>query len=332
MDIFRTGSDPLVGLDIGSHSVKVLQLNGSPEAPRIEHFAVTGYDSEQPEDVETAVKAALSQSEVRIRKVAFSVAGPSVSVRHLQFPKLSTAELKGAVWWEGEQVIPFSMDDVYTDFQVFHEDETSGTQDVLFVAVSKELVNTRTALVRACGLEPRVLDADGLAMVNGVPVGEDGPIAMVNIGARVTNLSIVDTRDTPFVRDILIAGSSFTEAISEAMEIPIPEAETLKTQDIHALSPRAVDEMESRIRNLTDEIATSLRYYQSRPGSDEVYDIRLTGGSAKLPNLARLMTDELGMPVEPWNPLSNTDLDPDTIQEIGPVMAVAMGLARRKDP
>jgi len=335
MDIFRKNSEFLVGLDIGSHSVKVVQLNGSPEQPQIKHFAVERYDSEGPEGIEDGVERALAQSGVSSRKAACSIAGPSVAVRYLQFPKMSMEELRGAVWWEGEQVIPFSMDDVFMDFQILREEEGRGMLDVLFVAGSRELVNGRGALVRECGLELRVLDVDGLASVNGLSVEEGEAVGVADIGARVTNLSIVDDRGIPFVRDILIAGDSLTEAISGAMEISFSEAETLKTEDAHSLSPQAVDKMEVQIRRLTEEIGTSLRYYGSRQEGDGVGGVAvgrllLTGGSSRLPLLGPLMSDELGVDVEIWNPLAG--MGSDEAAAHGSVLSVALGLARRKDP
>ena len=185
--------------------------------------------------------------------------------------------------------------------------------------------------MRECGLEMRVLDVDGLAMVNGIEVAEDSAVAVVNVGARGTTLSIVDGAGIPFVRDILIAGNSFTEAISAAMEVPDREAEAMKTGDVHALSPRAVDEMEAQIRRLTEEVRTSLRYYGSHQDR-EVERILLTGGSSKLSLLNRLMSDELGISVEVWNPLEGVGMGEGLPSEYGPELCVALGLARRRDP
>jgi len=333
MDFLGGRSDSLIGLDIGTHSVKVVQLDDAPEEPRIKYLAVVRCDSARTESLEQAVSTACAESGVATRKVACSVAGPSVAVRHLQFPDLSPEELKGAVWWEGEQVIPFSMDDVYTDFQVLGKDEESGMHDVVFVAAARDLVNARSTLVRECGLEMRVLDVDGLAVMNEIHVDVEGKgaVAVVNVGARGTTLSIVDGGGIPFVRDILIAGNSFTEAISAAMEVPEREAEEMKTGDVHALSPRAVDEIEAQIRRLTEEVRTSFRYYASHQ-EREVERILLTGGSSKLSLLNRLMSDELGMSVEVWNPLEGVGMAEGLPSEYGPELCVALGLARRRDP
>ena len=331
MDFLGGRSDSLIGVDIGTHSVKVIQLDDASEGLRVQHLAVVRY--EEMESLEQAVSSAFAESGVATRKVACSVAGPSVAVRHLQFPDLSPEELKGAVWWEGEQIIPFSMTEVYTDFQILGKDEESGMHDVVFVAAARDLVNARSTLVRECGLDMRVLDVDGLAMVNEVHVEVEGQgaVAVVNVGARGTTLSIVDGGGIPFVRDILIAGNSFTEAISTAMEVPEREAEAMKTGDVHALSPRAVDEMEAQIRRLTEEVRTSLRYYGSHQ-EREVERILLTGGSSKLSLLSRLMSDELGISVEVWNPLEGVGMEEGLPSEYGPELCVALGLARRRDP
>jgi len=341
--MFRRRSDSLIGLDIGSSSVKALQFSSDTGRLKLEHAALVGIESNGNwrDATAKAIHDAISQIG-KYREVAASVAGPSVAVRHLRFPRLSPDELKGALWWEGAQVIPFDMEDVFTDFQVMgnRENETERL-DVLFVAAARQVVNDRISLLRECGLEPRVIDVDSLAILNcfleTVGIRGNGPVAILNIGARLTNLAIVNDNSTPFIRDIMTAGNDFSQAVAEAMDIPFPQAERLKTEEIRSIPSHAVDLMESKIRGLIEELTGSFKYYQAKEAGGEPKTVFLTGGTTGLPYLRSLISDELGLPVRLWNPLENAkidhgEFDQPFIREIGPFMAVAAGLALRKNP
>ena len=228
--MFESRYNSLVGLDIGSSSVKIVQLSGVAKIPRLERVAVVPLDPDVDSATATikAIKEAVRQAELTTDKVTSSVAGPLVAVRHLQFPRLSQDELKGAIYWEGSQVIPFNIEDVYIDFQVVtsSKDATTDNMEVLFVAASKQLIDDRFKLIQKSGLEPRVIDIDALAMLNCFQIGRDSEsdsihtdiqtTALLNIGARFTNLVVINGNSIPFTRDIMIAGNNFTTAIQKA--------------------------------------------------------------------------------------------------------------------
>lgn len=338
--LFEPRYNPLIGLDIGSSSIKAVQLKTDSEKPSLEHIAVAEIEAagDDPDATAEAISAAIAQMGSKVKDVAASVAGPAVAVRGLEFPKLSPDELKGAVWWEGGQVIPFDIEDVFTDFRVLSESDKT---DVLFVATSKRVIDERISLIRKCRLEPRIIDVDSLAILNCFlredNIEDYGTVAILSIGARLTNLSIIGSKLVPFTRDILIAGNNFTEAIEGTMDVSFGEAERLKKEEIHSITPKAVDLMETRMRELISEIKDSFNYYQKKEPESQLTKILLTGGSSRLSYLGRLISDELKLPVETWNPLQSIEIDHQSfdtefIEQIGPFTAVALGLALRRNP
>jgi type IV pilus assembly protein PilM len=329
----------------------LVQLSGVGKAPRLERVAVVPLDPDADPATAAikAIKEAVRQTELSTDKVACSVAGPLVAVRHLQFPKLSQDELKGAIYWEGSQVIPFDIREVYIDFQVLSSsgDETAQKMEVLFVAASKQLIDDRFKLIQKSGLEPRVADIDALAMLNcfqkgrdrqGNKIHTDTPtVALLNVGARFTNLVLIDSNSMPFTRDIMIAGNSFTAAIQKAAGMSFKKADDLKKQSRNISPSENATIMESVFSRLVNEIKLSFDYYQSKEGGNKVDRVLLGGGACRTLGLRESISEELRLPVDEWNPLQNIEVDPKKIKnrklkELTSLLTVATGLALRKDP
>ena len=329
----------------------MVQLSGVAKAPRLERVAVVSIDSDADPGAATikAIKEAVQEAGLTTNKVVSSVAGPLVALRHLQFPKVSQDELKGAIYWEGSQVIPFNIEEVYLDFQILPsgEDKTAEKIEVLFVTASKKLIDDRFKLVQKSGLEPRVIDIDVLAMLNCFQNGRDKQsdqvhtdtptTALLNIGARFTNLVVVDNKSVPFLRDIMIAGNNFTAAIEKATGVSFKEADALKKQP-NSISP---DEnatiMESVFNKLVNEIRLSFDYFQLKEGGSEVDRILLGGGASRTLGLRGVISEALDLPVDEWNSLENIEVNPKTFNrqkpmELTSLLTVATGLALRKDP
>ncbi len=341
----------LAGLDIGSSAVKVVQLSDVDKAPKLEGVAVVPIDPDADPDAATinAIKEAVRQAELTTDRVASSVAGPAVAVRNLEFLKLTSVELEGAVYWEGSQVIPFNMEDVYTDFQVLpgRKDGPEEKIGVLFIAASKKLIDDRFKWIHRSGLIPRVVDIDALAMLNCFQNGredqsehlhaDDSTTALLNIGARFTNLVVINSSSIPFNRDIMIAGNNFTTAIEKASGVSFKEADRLKKQahnrrksDMSSTEDRAI--MEPVFSTLVDEIRRSFEYFQSKEDGHKVDRILLGGGASRTFNLKEFISEELGLPVDVWDPLQNIETDRRELVELAPLLTVATGLALRKDP
>ena len=349
--MFEPRYNSLAGLDIGSSSVKVVGLSGVAKAPQLKRIAVVPIDPDADPDVATikAIKDAVRQAELTTNKVASSVAGPSVAVRHLQFPKLSREELKGAIHWGGSQVIPFNIEDVYIDFQVLPSggDVTTEKMEVLFVAASKQLLDDRFELIQKSGLEPRVIDIDALAMLNCFQKGRDRQsdqihtdtptTALLNVGAQFTNLAVINSDSIPFTRDIMIAGNDLTAAVQKAAGVSFKEADNLKKQSDNINLPKNIAIVESVFNKLVNEIRLSFDYFQSKEAGNKVDRILLGGGASQTLGLREFISEELNLPVYEWNPLENIEIDrhkfdDQELRELTPLLTVATGLALRKDP
>ena len=349
--MFEPRYNSLAGLDIGSTSVKVVQLSGVAKVPRLERVAVVSIDPDADPSAATikAIKEAVREAKLTTDKVAASVAGPLVAVRHLQFPKLSQDELKGAIHWEGSQVIPFNIEDVYIDFQILPSggDATAEKMEVLFIAASRQVIDDRFRLIQKSGLEPRVVDIDALAMLNcfqkgrdrqGDQIHTDTPTtALLNIGARFTNLVVINSSSRPFTRDIMIAGNNFTEAIEKATGVPFKEADDLKKQPNSISLTENTAIMESIFSKLVNEIRLSFDYFQTKEGGNKIDRILLGGGASRTLSLRGFISEALELPVDEWNPLENIEINPKKFDsqkptELTSLLTVATGLALRKDP
>lgn len=329
----------LIGLDLGSRSVKLVELSGTSPDFELESIAFAAVEGDDPGAAyEQAIRSVLETGGVCTKRVATSVCGSHVAVRSFRFPKLSPAELEGAVFYEGSQVIAFDIDDAYVDHTVLvppsDDDETT---EVLFVAVRKENVDARTKLMEGSGLDPRIVSVDALVLLEALLLEEGLPetVAVIDIGSRSSSIGVTKRGGAPFVRDIEIAGSSFTEAIASSLGISMVEAESVKLSDSRRL-PAIVGAIEDATRRLVAEVRRSIVYYQTREHGSNVDAIFICGGCSQLPGLPESIAEATGVSVKRWSPLSRVEMsdekfDRSAVRELGPAMSLAAALAMQKD-
>lgn len=334
---------PLIGLDVGTGSVKVVQMQEIGGRKRVACAAKADIeDSTDDGAVKEAIQNALKISGASGKRVCCSIAGPSTAVRKLALPKMAADELPGAVWWEGGQVIPYDMENVYFDFQTIATDERAARLDVLFVASSKDLIDRKQRLVESCGLEVRIFDTDAMSLLNGFLASPSKPdsaaFAVIDIGAKYTNLAIVAEGQVPFVRDIMIGGDDYTNAITRELDLTFPEAERLKRRLAFEPNPKAERAMTSMTERLAEEIQLSLQYYEKREehgaGNFTLDEAWLCGGTSQLAGLDGRLSVLLDIKIKPWSPLSDMMDGPVSpgLREYQYSFAVALGLALREEP
>ena len=333
---------PLIGLDVGTGSVKVVQIQESAGQKSVAFAAKTDIeDATDDETIRQAIINAVKVSGARGKRVCCSIAGPSTAVRKLALPKMSEDELPGAVWWEGGQVIPYDMENVYFDFQPVLTDDNAARVDVLFVASSKELVDRKQKLIESCGLEVRIFDTDAMALLNGFIESPSKPdadlFAVIDIGSKYTNLAIYAEGQVPFVRDILIGGDDYTHAIMRELDVSFPEAERIKRRLPFQPNPQAELAMVAMTERLAEEIQISLQYYEKREEHGEsirLESAKLCGGASQLVGLEGRLSVLLDMKVDTWSPLSDMmdgGISPG-LEDYQYSFAVALGLALREEP
>src|SRR5512139_1001483 len=230
-----------VGLDIGSSSVKLVHLK---EGKRGLHLLAWGQAPLPPEAIVDgalmnsaaivqAIQELVAQQKVKTREVAIGVRGHSVIIKKISLPRMTQEELDESIQWEAEQYIPFDVKDVNIDTQILTpQADAAGQMDVLLVAAKKDLINDFTSVCAEAGLTATVVDVDAFAVQNAYeanyPQVPNQPVVLINVGAAVTNINIVNNGMATFTRDITIGGNAFTEEIQKQLNISAEEAEALK--------------------------------------------------------------------------------------------------------
>lgn len=342
----------IIGLDIGSSSIKLVKLKESGKGYQLERFGIQPLATELIVDgtimdagmVVDAIKAILSEQKIKTKTAAISVSGNAVIVKKITLPAMSEDELAESIKWEAEQYIPFDINDVNVDFQILGSAQGAEGQpqiNVVLVAVKKDKLNDYTALVTEAGLDPLVVDIDAFAIENmysinyGATPGEIA--ALINIGAGIMNINILKDGTFAFARDISIGGNRYTETIQKELGLSYEEAEKAKKSE--AVEGVQADEVQRVINTVSAELASeitrSFDFFRTTSAHENIDKILISGGSAMLNGIAPFLTDKLGIGVELANPFKSIkinpkDFDPEYIQHVAPIAGVAVGLAMRR--
>jgi len=342
----------LLGLDIGSSAIKLVQLKEVKGRYSLQKFGMKPLEPEVIVDgtvmdagrVVTAIKELMQETGVKLRNVAISVSGHSVIVKKISLPPMGDDELETEVKLAAEQYIPFDLNEVNLDYHVVNAAEQSDDgqmqMSVLLVAAKKDKVNELAELVKGAGLVPSVLDVDAFAVENmyGINYEEetDEMAALVNIGASVMNINILRGGSSLFTRDIAVGGSGYSEAIQREMGVSFEEAESIKKSQRanHADPETVISVIDGVNAEVASEIAKSIDYFRSTMAAGELKKIMLSGGCAKVNGLARQLGDRMGIPVELANPFRNIDtaganVGAEELSDVAPLAAVGVGLAIR---
>ncbi len=343
----------VIGLDIGSSSVKLVQLKESKRGYQLLNFGTTQLPPEAIIDgalmnstvIVSTIRDLIQNQRIRSKEVGIAISGHSVIIKKITLPAMTEEELEESIQWEAEQYIPFDINDVNIDVQVLTpEPSEQGQMDVLLVAAKKDMINDYLAVVQEAGLVPVVVDVAAFCAENAFEVNYDLPatdtIVLVNIGASVININVLADGVTAFTRDISMGGNQFTEEIQKQLNVSHDEAEALKlgggsSSDADSVVPQEVERVIAAVsENLAGEIQRSLDFYAATAADSQISRIYLSGGTCKLPSLYKVVENKVGVPVEIMNPFRNIEFDPkrfdpEYIREVGPAAAVAVGLAIR---
>jgi type IV pilus assembly protein PilM len=347
MALFAKRKRPqVIGLDVGSSSVKAVELKRAGSSYHLTGFGlaelpsgvVEGGEIRNPAKVRAAISAALSQARIETRDAVIGVSGGSVIAKRVKLPKMSQAELEESIRWEAEQHIPFDTDDVNLDFQIV--DKGGQEIEVMLVAVKKGRVESYVEVAEAAGLKVVVVDADVFALENQFEVNypelKGEVVALVNVGAEVTNTNIIQRGNCVYARDILFGGRQIVGALGRRLGIDPAQAEPLLRD------PDAGGSFGSEVENVSDsvtqelgtEIQRTLDYFGTTGEHERISQILLGGGCALLPGLRERLTAQWGIEVGIVDPFRNVETEVehfpgDEIKALGPRLAVAMGLAMR---
>jgi type IV pilus assembly protein PilM len=340
-----------VGLDIGSSGVKLVQLKERKGGYALHAFGTAPLPPEAIVDgalmnsaaIVAAIQELLAQQKVKTREVAIGVRGHSVIIKKISLPRMTQEELDESIQWEAEQYIPFDVKDVNIDTQILTpEGDAAGQMDVLLVAAKKDMINDYTSVCAEAGLTATVVDVDAFAVQNAYEanyeVDPSQTVVLINVGAAVSNINIIARGVTTFTRDITMGGNAFTEEIQKQLNISYDEAEALKVGGQGESDAVVPQEVERVIQGVADqmggEIQRSLDFYSSTAADARIARVYLSGGTARIPALFKVIEARAGVPVEIMNPFKNVEIDnkrfdPAAILAAAPSAAVGVGLALR---
>ncbi len=342
-------SQNLVGLDIGSHSVKLLQLSSGGDTMKLVSIGVAPLPHEsfvegrlaKPEVVADTIRSLTSHLKVKSKLVAVSISGYDVMIKKIELPTMTEDELAARMQSELGQYIPYNIDEVDVDYQVIDVSKNRANfMDVMLVAAKKESVADFNNLLKLAGLDPLIIDVDFFALSNAFEVTRgfgDEKVALLDLGANKSLLNIAHKGIPIFTRSISVGGNQLTEAIKDSFNIGFEEAESVKLgQSEHKYPMKDLEEIFiSTVNGWVAQCHRALDFYYHNFPDDKIGSVYLTGGSCQIPGLDKVLQEQLKIPVELYNPLSSVQhdakqFDPAYIDYLGPQMAISFGLALRK--
>jgi type IV pilus assembly protein PilM len=341
--------DHLVGLDIGSRTIKAAEIIESNKGRTLKRFGMTDIKPgliedgaiNEPEEVAEAVTELFKSFGVREKNVAISIGGYSVIVKKINVQTMAEDQLQETIHFEAEQYIPFDISDVNLDFQILGPNENNPNQmNVFLVAAKKEMVNDYINLVNLSGLNPCIIDVEAFALQNIFEINYDlkdeDNIALIDIGASKTSLNILKGNNSVFMRDVSLGCGQINQKIISLTNCSFDESESIKLEGQTDKIPE--EDLKKIISTVVADWCTEIRraldfFYSTYP-DDQIKKIVLSGGGGNIRDFRQLLAKEASAEVETINPLSSfmidSSLDPGYIQQISPQAAICMGLAIRK--
>lgn len=345
----------LIGIDIGSHSIKVAEIEDSKKGMLLKNFGMIGLPEnaivegsiKEMEIVSSALKNLFDNLKIKNKNVATSISGYSVIVKKITVPKKEEEDLEESIQSESEQYIPFDINDVNLDFQILHpeKEETEGEEkeelmDVLLVAAKKDIVEEYISLLHLTELNPIVLDIDPFALQNAFEISnheQPGCHALVHIGAQQLTINVIQDGASIFTRDSSYGGAQITMEIQKISNISYQEAEMIKlgAKTIETDQRPAIEEIFSTtVTKWTQEIKRALDFVATTFTDIKVENILLSGGASLLPGLSKYIGLETDLKTEMLNPFSNLEIkeksfDIEYLNYSAPIAVISIGLALR---
>lgn len=376
--MFLNRTRQIIGLDIGSHAIKMIALrHAKGELPfELVHFGVaelpegTIVDGAIIDDeaVTQTITELFAQHKVKSPFVATSVSGNAVIVRRVTMPRQDAAALRETLPYEAEEHIPFDIDDVDLDFAILAEDEESDSMDVVLVAAKRERVDEYVAVIEAAKRTATIMDTDAFAAQNAFefnyPERQFEDVAILNLGSSVINMAVLEGGNPSFWRDIAIGMQQYVVELQRQFMLDAFDAEEVLRRVSRNATARDTSEPDRSLAEWSDEdeegadlqdaatdprvletigrvsdriiaeISKTFDFYQAQAMRERFDAVFLAGGGAHITDLAERLQNQMGWPVEIFDPLRRVRIpegmfDPEYIRDSGPESTVALGLALR---
>jgi type IV pilus assembly protein PilM len=349
-------------LDIGSHSIKLVELSYGKKGMALKNFGIIGLPKDaivegtikEIEVVASVIKDLYKNLNVKNKNVATSISGFSVIVKKISISKRDESELDSSIHEEAEQYIPFDISDVNLDYEVLKIKEggtgeegavdggskkAASLMDVLLVAAKKDIIEDYESLIHLAGLNPVIMDVDAFALQNAFEVSAgdmSGCYAIINVGAEELGINAVKDGVSIFTRDSSYGGSQITEAIMSKFNVSFEEAEKIKLGGTKVDKEKgALEEIfTTTVSGWVQEIKRALDFLSTTYPDESIEKILVSGGAYRIPGFLKYLEQETSIPVEELNPFANLQInekvfDPRYLSYIAPQAGVAVGLALR---
>lgn len=336
----------MIGLDIGSKTVKIVELDSDGGKFRLKASGIVGHAGNTPENLKEdkefaklaeVVKKLHKEAKIGSSEVVIALPEAQVYSRTIKFPLLNDAEIASAVKWEAEQYIPIPINEAIVQHQVIErrEDASPAQVIVLLVAAPKALVEKYSKVVEMAGLTLVAVETELIALIRSL-APSDQTVLLVDFGANSTDIAISKNAHLVFSRSIPTAGQAFTRAVAQALGVEEIQAEEYKKT--YGLSESQLEGKVKKtltpvFRMVSDEMKKAVQYYQSEDKGNSPKSAILSGGSAGMPEAASTLTKLLGLEVVVGNPFSNVDVDPQAVKSLAgfaPLYSIAVGLAMKQ--
>lgn len=350
MGLFRNSRPPLLGIDISSTAVKVLELRRQDSRYRVESYAVEPLPPNavveksiaNVDAVADALRAAIKRSRTKNKLAAVAVPASMAISKVIVMPAgLKDEEMHAQIELQADQYIPYPLEEVNLDFQVLGPSPQDPNEvEVLLVASRSENVDARIGALEAAGLTPKVVDVESYAMENAFGLiakqlqgeGQDLTVAVVDIGATMTTLTVIKNNEIVYTREQVFGGKQLTEEIMRRYGLSYEEAGRAKRQ---GGLPDSYEEevLEPFKEAMAQQVVRSLQFFFGASQHNSVDHILLAGGCAAITGAPELIEQSTGTPTSVANPFSNmavaSDIRPQRLTEDAPALMIACGLALR---
>jgi type IV pilus assembly protein PilM len=344
---FGIGSKKGVGIDIGSSSLKILELSKSGHKYYVEALdiielpagTVSGGTVNDGASAASYLKSSFTKLGISEKKAAIGIPCKHVIIKTIEMPKMKPNELNSSIYYEAQRYITYDMKEVFFDYVVLGDSPGDSSNNlIMIVAGKKDIIENQMDFIHQCGLNPNVVDVDCIALENmfnfNYPEEFDELVAIVKIGASETNVHVLQKGVNLFRRDIPIGGINITEEISKKFQIDANKAENIKTnsinnelnEDFKADYAIYLDMILSRI---TSEIQRTIDYFAANNDKQYPKKVYLTGGSCELTGIAQDIESKINIPSLKINPFRNILFKKDVSDDKGRFFGVAVGLALR---
>ena len=340
---------PVLGLDVSSTTVKLLELSYTGDRYRVESYAVSSLPQDSVieknvndvDGVANAIRSVVAQSRTKLKTVAAAVAGSSVITKMIDMPQgLSEDEMETQLTLEADQYIPYPLEEVSIDFEVQGDSpERNNMVEVLLAACRRETIDTRVEAIEGAELLPRIMDVEAYAMERAfslvqhqLDMEEESTVAVVDIGATMTSLNVVENNQLIYTREQSFGGKQLTEEIMRRYGLAYDEAGRLKKDG--GLPDNYIQEvLEPFKETIAQQVSRFLQFFYTSGQHNSVDLIALAGGCASIPGIDELVESQLDTPTVIANPFAEMSLsskvNPQNLSNDAPSLMIACGLAMR---